>query len=155
MPKAAPVYSTEKSAQLGELLRKMAANPKGLLLRDLVKEHKSNIQSALDAGYTYDDIITAFKKLEITIRPTTLKQYLRDPKDGKTATKAKQAQPKQWPPPEPIADTQALEVGRDIDSNPAASNAAADTDNPPQQPSAPLPSTDRRGFQRMRSDDEL
>ena len=41
MPKTAPVYSTEKSAQLGEILKKMAANPKGLLLRDVVQANKS------------------------------------------------------------------------------------------------------------------
>ena len=156
MPKAAPVYSTEKSAQLGEILKKMASNPKGLLLRDLVQENKSKIQSALEAGYSYEDIITAFQNLEINIRPTTLKQYLRDPNASKPGSKGKKAKPKSLAPSVSTGDTPESDVGRDIASNPVDSSAAAaDADSQPPQSSPPPPNTDRRGFQRMRPLDEL
>lgn len=81
MPKAPLVYSTEVSTRLGKKLQRMATKPKGVQLRDLIQQHKEAIQGALQSGYTYEEIIeNSFKDLGITIRPNTLKQYLRDGK---------------------------------------------------------------------------
>ena len=152
MPKTAPVYSTEKSAQLGEILKKMAANPKGLLLRDVVQANKSKIQSALEAGYSYDDIITAFKHLEITIRPTTLKQYLRDPNASRSDGRSKRSKPKPSPEPPTTVEISTVEDQQSVDPSPAAQPV---NDKPADLTNSPPTMTRSRRFQPMRSLDEL
>lgn len=150
MPKAPPVYSNEQSTQLGEKLKRMAAHPKGLLLRDLVQAHKTKIQAALNAGYSYDDIIAAFGDLGIPIKPNTLKQYLRDTNASSPKHKSKK------PSSEPISSAPAA-----IDKDPQADVGSADATQPSSSPDTISPTesrpanTDERGFQRMRSDDEL
>lgn len=150
MAKAPLVYSPEQSTQLGAKLSQMAANPKGLQLRDLVQEHKAKIQAALDAGYSYDDIIAAFSDLGITIKPNTLKQYLRDNKG---------ARPKRQPP-KPAAKTISTVASAAANGSPTAvvSAAAPQPSSPADallSPAGRAANTDERGFQRMRSDDEL
>ncbi|MEP0913260.1 hypothetical protein NDI45_20320 [Leptolyngbya sp. GB1-A1] len=73
-------YTEETKQALDADLKALAAKPKRIPLRDLVRDLSPQIEAARKAGYSLAEIIEIFKKREVDIAENTLKIYMRDPK---------------------------------------------------------------------------
>lgn len=90
MPKSPTIYSEEKSNEMGKKLKSLVDNPKGLMLQDLISEHRESILAALRVGHSYEDVCAALAEIDISIKATTLKQYLqKSPSANKPKSKSK------------------------------------------------------------------
>jgi hypothetical protein len=73
--------------RVGSILQVIQQLPsKGYSLKMLVNDMRSDIQQALDRGYSYPELATILTKQGIKIAPRTLREYL---KQGKPKAKPK------------------------------------------------------------------
>jgi hypothetical protein len=135
MAKAAVCYPERLADLLGTKLERMAQNPKGILLKDLVTLLWPKIEAAIAAGYSLDEIVALFQAEKVAITASTLKTYLRD---AKAMVRAGQGMNREL---EPVVAA----------SNPGKNAAKKKTD----LGVSPLVNTNADGFQAMRSDDDL
>ena len=69
----------------------------GMTLREIILKSKAMINKALKRGYTYDEIAAILSEEGISVKGTTLKQYLAD------STKSKRRLPESATTADPIA----------------------------------------------------
>lgn len=151
MPKAPTTYTDQQSEQFSAKLKQLASTPKGLLLRDLILKHKAEIEQALKAGYTYDDVVQVLAELKIPIKVNTLKQYLRESSSGTDEHKQVDRKPAQKP------KTKSTAIPDDISKASlvtAQVNGQSNTNEVNSQ-GIRATNTDKNGFQAMRDDDDL
>lgn len=147
MGKPAATYPEKVADQIGSKLDHLAQNPKGLQVKELVARLQPKIEAAQESGYTLEDIVGVFKAEGVSITLNTLKQYLREIRafapDSDTSklpassSRAKKAKAETSPKALPQPNTETAKPDTTSEDKPKATN------------------TDERGFQRMRSDDEL
>ena len=70
------VYPKDTASSIKNEFKSLAANPKGLELKELVALAKSEIKAAIEAGYSWEEAAGVFKKFGVSIKPATLKTYL-------------------------------------------------------------------------------
>jgi hypothetical protein len=141
MGKAAGSYPERVADQVGVKLERMAQNPKGLQLRELVLRLRPRIEAAQAAGYSLEDIVGVFQSEQVSMTASTLKTYLREAKrdgavgqgegDRDLGTIAQAEKP-----------STKVEVGREKKTTQT-------------KPKPDLTNTNEAGFQVMRADDDL
>ncbi len=107
--------------KLKSILEKVEARlptkPKsGMTLREIILKSKSMINKALKRGYTYDEIAAILSEEGISVKGTTLKQYLAD------STKSQRRKPE----PATTADQKAT-----VEPPPEATQAQSQTETKP------------------------
>jgi hypothetical protein len=141
MGKAAGSYPERVADQVGLKLERMAQNPKGLQLRELVGRLRPRIEAAQAAGYSLEDIVGVFQAEQVSMTVSTLKSYLREAKATAQAEITVND-------PEPAT----IDVPEKSATKPEAGAKKKATST---KPKPDLSNTNEAGFQVMRSDDEL
>jgi len=147
MGKPPKTYPESIAEQLGSKLDHLAQNPKGLQVKELVNRMKPKIEAAQAAGYTLEDIVKVFEAEGVSLTLNTLKQYLRESRSLSS-----------HPTPPQLSASTSKSPKRTKNNPRSKSSSTPPSSHPEETPIAEdveISGTNKEGFQRMRSNDEL
>lgn len=78
------VYDPKIAQDINSKLMKLAQNPRGFSVKQIVTEVSDAIVDALEAGHNWEDILSIFSEFGVEIKKTTVQRYLRQLKSKST-----------------------------------------------------------------------
>ncbi len=151
--------SKDSIDQATSALQKLPEKPReNLSLREAIAALKDNITTALDRGYSYEELAVMLSAQGVRISPTSLKSYLADSQRGKTPRTRRATRRRSAVEEQPELETTAATETTEISGAPEVSEAPESprrgrkrrSSAPPTEP-APRPTRGRRSTTRKTS----